>query len=84
MSFDCACIGLPDEKWGEKVVVVVALKAGMDEKSVSAEAIQDCCREQLAGYKRPKQVVFIDNDEMSRTASGKIIHRKLQERMRGD
>jgi acyl-CoA synthetase (AMP-forming)/AMP-acid ligase II len=81
---DCACIGLPDEKWGEKVVAVVALKAGMDKNSVSAEAIQDCCREQLAGYKRPKQVVFIDSDEMPRTASGKIIHRKLQERLRGD
>lgn len=63
---------------------MVALKAGTDEKSVSAEAIQECCREQLAGYKRPKQVVFIDNDEMPRTASGKIIHRKLQERMHGD
>lgn len=45
--------------------------------------IQHCCREQLAGYKRPKQVVFIKNDEMPLTASGKILHRKLQERLRG-
>ncbi|BBO84220.1 class I adenylate-forming enzyme family protein [Desulfosarcina ovata] len=79
--FDCACIGLPDEKWGEKIVAVVTLKAGMDEKDVGEKEINDCCREKLASYKRPKQVVFIKNDEMPRTATGKILHRKLKERL---
>ncbi|XPS90355.1 FadD11: long-chain-fatty-acid--CoA ligase [Desulfosarcina variabilis str. Montpellier] len=78
--FDCACIGLPDEKWGEKIVAVVTLKDGMDEHSVSQEDIQSCCREKLAGYKRPKEVIFIKSDEMPRTATGKILHRKLKER----
>ena len=78
--FDCACIGLPDEKWGERIVAVVTLKDGVDEKSVSQEDIQTCCRERLAGYKRPKDVVFIKNDEMPRTATGKILHRKLKDR----
>ena len=78
--FDCACIGMPDEKWGEKIVAVVTLKEGMDEKNVSPKDIQECCREKLAGYKLPKEVIFIKNDEMPRTATGKILHRKLKDR----
>ncbi|BBO81137.1 hypothetical protein DSCO28_17030 [Desulfosarcina ovata subsp. sediminis] len=78
--FDCACIGLPDEKWGEKILAVVTLKDGVDEKSVSQEDIQSCCRERLASYKRPKEVIFIKNTEMPRTATGKILHRKLKDR----
>ena len=78
--FDCACIGLPDEKWGEKIVAVVTLKDGVNENSVKQEDIQTCCREKLAGYKRPKEVIFIRNDEMPRTATGKILHRKLKDR----
>lgn len=78
--FDCACIGLPDEKWGEKIVAVVTLKDGVDENSIKQEDIKTCCREKLAGYKRPKEVIFIRNDEMPRTATGKILHRKLKDR----
>ncbi|BBO81032.1 hypothetical protein DSCO28_15980 [Desulfosarcina ovata subsp. sediminis] len=78
--FDCACIGLPDEKWGEKIVAVVTLKEGIDGSSVSEADIQACCRERLAGYKRPKEVIFIKNDEMPRTTTGKILHRKLKDR----
>jgi acyl-CoA synthetase (AMP-forming)/AMP-acid ligase II len=78
--FDCACIGLPDEKWGEKIVAVVTLKDDVAEESITDKDIQDCCREKLAGYKRPKEVVFIKNDEMPRTATGKILHRKLRDR----
>lgn len=78
--FDCAVIGLPDDKWGEKVVAVVIKKPGLDEKDITAETIYDCCRDKIAGYKRPKKVIFIDEDEMPRTATGKILHRKLREK----
>jgi acyl-CoA synthetase (AMP-forming)/AMP-acid ligase II len=80
--FDCACIGLPDAKWGEKVVAVVVSKPGMDPESVDEDAIKECCREKLAGFKRPKEVVFIDAEEMPRTPTGKILHRKLRERFK--
>ena len=79
--FDCACIGLPDEKWGEKVVAVVCKKTGEEADRVDDEAIIDCCQDKLAGFKRPKEVIFIDPDDMPRTPTGKILHRKLREKL---
>jgi acyl-CoA synthetase (AMP-forming)/AMP-acid ligase II len=80
--FDCACIGLPDDKWGEKVVAVVCKKPGEDADRVDDQAIIDCCQGKLAGFKRPKEVIFIDPDDMPRTPTGKILHRKLREKLR--
>jgi acyl-CoA synthetase (AMP-forming)/AMP-acid ligase II len=80
--FDCACIALPDEKWGEKVVAVVATNPGIDEESIDADTIKACCKEKLAGYKTPKEVIFIKADDMPRTPTGKILHRKLREKFK--
>lgn len=75
--FDVAVIGLPDPKWGERVtaVVVPKQKADLDEQS-----IVNCCRDKMAGYKRAKQAIFIKDEEMPRTPTGKILHRVLRER----
>ncbi len=73
--FDVAVVGLPDEKWGELVAAVVIPKS-----EITEEAIIEFCRDKVAGYKRPKQIIFIKPDEMPRTGSGKILHRKLRER----
>jgi acyl-CoA synthetase (AMP-forming)/AMP-acid ligase II len=81
--FDCACIGVPDEKWGEKIVAVVALKEGIGKEVVTEQTIKACCREGLAGYKRPKEIIFINQEEMPRTPTGKILHRKLREKYVG-
>lgn len=78
--FDCACIGLPDDKWGEKVVAVVIPRKGEDLPEIDEDAVKACCKSNLAGYKRPKEVIFIDSDEMPRTPTGKILHRKLKEK----
>ncbi|MBT8356319.1 MAG: acyl--CoA ligase [Desulfobacterales bacterium] len=72
--FDAAVISLPDDKWGEKVVAIVVPNGEIDEKTV-----MDYCRDKLAGYKRPKKVVFIEQDDMPRTPTGKILHRVLRE-----
>jgi acyl-CoA synthetase (AMP-forming)/AMP-acid ligase II len=80
--FDCACIGLPDEKWGERVVAVVVPKPGVSEKDIDESAIKECCRNKLSGFKRPKDVIFIQSDDMPRTPTGKILHRKLREKFR--
>jgi acyl-CoA synthetase (AMP-forming)/AMP-acid ligase II len=74
---DVAVIGIPHEKWGEAVHAVVILKEG---QQATEEEIIEWCRGKIAGYKRPKSVSFIKDEEMPRTATGKILHRVLRER----
>ena len=75
--FDVAVIGLPDDVWGESVKAVVILK---DNEEATMQEIIDWCRGKIAGYKKPKSVNFIKPEEMPRTTTGKILHRKLRER----
>ena len=76
--FDVACIGLPDAKWGEVVTAVVIKKDG---EALDEAALGEWCRDKIAGYKRPRNIVFISSAEMPRTATGKILHRKLRDRL---
>ncbi len=73
--FDAAVISVPDDKWGEKVVAIVITKADIDEKT-----LLDYCKDKLASFKRPKQILFINPEEMPRTPTGKILHRVLREK----
>ncbi len=68
-----AVIGCPDKKWGERVTAVVVREEGT---VVSEEEIIEHCRQQLAPYKTPKQVIFVD--AMPRNALGKIQKAKLR------
>lgn len=76
--YDCACIGMPDEKWGEKVAVIVVPKQGVSEDMLNEHIVKEYCRSHLAAYKCPKEVVFITPEAMPRTATGKILHRELR------
>jgi len=67
-------IGKPDERLGEEVVAVVALRPGM---SATAEEIIAHSRERLAAYKYPREVRFMD--ELPKGPCGKILKRALRD-----
>lgn len=78
---DVAVIGVADDKWGERVHAVIIAHDGT---TPTQNELLDWCRTRIAGYKRPKSVSFIREDEMPRTATGKILHRVLRERYAAD
>ena len=71
---EVAVIGLPDDKWGEAVVAIVALNEGSE---LTLEALRDFAGESLARYKLPSQLHFIDM--LPRNPAGKVQKFKLKE-----
>jgi long-chain acyl-CoA synthetase len=69
---ESACVGVPSESSGE----AVKLFAVKSDDSITEDDVRNFCRERLAGYKVPKQVVFID--ELPKSAVGKILRRELK------
>ncbi len=74
---DVAVFGIPHEDWGEEVKAVVELQEDVEPNDVALQAIVDYAAENLARYKQPKTVDFID--AMPRDASGKLYKRKLRD-----
>jgi long-chain acyl-CoA synthetase len=64
---EVAVVGVPDERWGEAVCAVVVARAGV---AVTAEELIDHTRARLAGYKKPRHVLFVD--ELPKNTTGKI------------
>lgn len=74
---DVAVIGVPHEKWGEQVTAIVVLH---ENKTSTEKEIIEFCRGKIAGFKIPKEVMFIKDEEMPRSGAGKILHRILREK----
>jgi long-chain acyl-CoA synthetase len=70
---EVAVIGVPDEYRGETVKAYVSLKPGA---SVTEQELVDFAKEQMAAYKYPRSVEFID--ELPKTTTGKILRRELR------
>jgi len=75
---EAAVVRRPDPKWGEVPVAFVARK----DDSLDADALRARCRAELAGYKQPKGIEFIDYEAFPRSASGKVKRHELEKRLR--
>ncbi len=75
---DVAVLGVPHDKWGEAVMACVVLHL---QAQATEEELLSWCKTRMAGYKRPQSIVFLQDDEMPRTATGKILHRMLRQNL---
>ena len=69
---ECACVGVPDEKTGEAVKLVIVKK----NPDLSEAQVRAYCKENLTGYKQPKVVEF--RADLPKTPVGKILRRELR------
>lgn len=72
---ECAVVAVPDEKWGEVPKAVIVLQEGAE---VTEQEIITYCRDNMARFKAPKSVEFVD--ALPKTATGKIQKFKLREK----
>ena len=72
---EVAVIGVPDERWGERVHAVIVRKPGAE---LTAEGVMEHCREQIAGYKCPRSVDF-RTAPLPLSGAGKVLKRELRE-----
>ncbi len=70
---EVAVVGVDDEEFGQRLKAFVVPRNG---NGLTAEAVQDYVKENLARYKVPRDVVFVD--ELPRNATGKILKRELR------
>jgi fatty-acyl-CoA synthase len=69
---EAAAVGVPDEKFGQRLSVFVVRRAGAE---LDDEAVKQYVRDNLARYKVPREVVFLD--ELPRNPTGKVLKREL-------
>jgi long-chain acyl-CoA synthetase len=69
---ECAVVGIPDEKTGEAVKLVIVKK----DPALTEQVVRDFCRSNLTGYKQPRVIEF--RTELPKTPVGKILRRELR------
>ena len=72
--FECAVVSRPHAEWGEEVVAFVAMRPGM---TVSAQALDQLCLDNIARFKRPKHYRFVE--ALPKNSYGKILKTELRQ-----
>lgn len=71
---EAAVIGVPDAEFGQQLIAICVLQHGT---KCTSEEIMEYCRERMAGFKRPRQIVFTDS--LPRNSMDKVLRNKLRE-----
>jgi fatty-acyl-CoA synthase len=71
--YEAAVIPIPDDKWGEVPKALVIAKPGSD---LTETQLLEFCRAQIAGYKCPRSIEFVEN--LPKTATGKVLKKNLR------
>jgi long-chain acyl-CoA synthetase len=71
---ECACVGVPDDKSGEAVKLVVVRQ----DPALTEAQVRAYCKQHLTGYKQPRRVEF--RTELPKTPVGKILRRELRDK----
>jgi long-chain acyl-CoA synthetase len=77
---ECAVIGVPDERWGERVHAVIRFRPG---SSATEEELTAHCTALIAGYKRPRSFAF-QAEPLPLSGAGKILKSELRKRYWGE
>ena len=72
---EVAVIGVPDERWGERVHAIIVPKPGI---ALTQDRVMEHCREQIAGYKCPRSIDF-RSEALPLSGAGKVLKRELRE-----
>ncbi len=70
---ECAVLGVPDARWGETGLAALALKSG---ERLSGSELQAWLRSRLAGYKRPRHILFLET--LPKSGAGKILKTEIR------
>ena len=76
---DAVVVRRTDARWGEVPVAFVARR----DDTVSMDELMARCRAELAGYKRPKQIIFVAPDDLPRSTTGKILRHEVEKWLTG-
>ncbi len=74
---ECAVVGLPDERWGERIGALLVV----DDPAPDTRQLLEFCRSRLAGYKVPRQFAFAS--ELPRNSMGKVQKARVAEHLSG-